>query len=249
MLERGGGFGHNSDDVDHFILGRMLIGEHQLARLRAYQPRVRPQQSLLQAAVAIILRDGENGTEFLMMQRAKHERDPWSGQMSFPGGKIDPQDENAKAAAVREAFEEVGAELTEADYIGQLDDLYGLKVDGIFSVHVACFVFKPQLTLALVANHEVADMVWLPLQYLSQRDNAHDYVHPNQTSLNMPSVMINQDKGQVLWGLSLRMLMTLHEVLGWPMSVLSAAQQAQLRDIENRELSPKGIDKITNRRP
>ena len=88
----------------------MLIGETELQQIRAYEPEFRPETSLLRAAVAIILRDNDQGTEVLLMQRAKHERDPWSGQMSFPGGKIDPEDVNSKATAVREAHEEVGAE-------------------------------------------------------------------------------------------------------------------------------------------
>ena len=225
----------------------MLIGEQALDTLRSYQPEERLETSLLKAAVAIILRDTEQGTECLMMQRAKHERDPWSGQMAFPGGKIDPGDADAKAAAVREAFEEVGADLTDDDYVGQLDDLYGLKVDGIFSVHVSCFVFKPNRELKLVANHEVADMVWLPMRYLNEPDYRHDFVHPRQASLSMPAVMIDAGKEQILWGLSLRMLANMHELLGLPMSVLSEQQHEHLRGIENRELDPDNLDRVTQK--
>lgn len=227
--------------------GKMFIGDRELALIRDYQPRFRSRESLLKAAVAIILRDGENGTEFLMMQRAKHDRDPWSGQMAFPGGKIDPGDANAKAAAVREAFEEVGAELTSDDFIGQLDDLYGLRVDGIYSVHVACFVFKVSRELNLVANHEVADMVWLPFTYLDESVNAHAFVHPLDSALNMPAVMINTDKDQILWGLSLRMLAMLHALLDWPMRVLSAQDHSDLESLDRRQLDKNTLDKVTKK--
>jgi len=180
-----------------------------------------------------------------MMQRAKHERDPWSGQMSFPGGKIDSQDKDAKAAAIREAFEEVGAELRDEDFIGQLDDLYGLKVDDVFSVHVACFVFKPQHELKLKANYEVADMVWLPISALDDRANAFDYKHPKDPALSMPAVMINESKDQILWGLSLRMLANLHELLNWPMQVLTEAEHTYLKGFETRNLSRENVDMIT----
>jgi len=225
----------------------MLISDQALEQIRAYQPKFRSEESLLKAAVAIILRDGAQGTEFLMMQRAKHERDPWSGQMSFPGGKIDPEDTDAKAAAIREAHEEVGAVLNDADYIGQLDDLFGLKVDGVFSVHVSCFVFKPKGRLDLIANYEVADMVWLPMKNLNAPKYAHDFIHPSQPSLSMPAVMINEDKEQILWGLSLRMLVTLHDILALPMNVLSAQQHRELREIERRELNPHNLDRITQK--
>jgi len=225
----------------------MLIGASEIQRIREYEPRMRPEASIIKAAVSIILRDGPHGTELLMMQRAKHENDPWSGQMSFPGGKIDPEDIDAKAAAVREAFEEVGADLRDHDFIGQLDDIYGLKVDGVFSVHVACFVFKPQRDLELKANYEVADMVWLPISALDDRANAFDYRHPKDPAMSMPAVMIDESKEQVLWGLSLRMLANLHELLEWPMQVLTEAEHTYLKGIETRNLSRENADKITKK--
>jgi len=225
----------------------MLISASDIQRIREYQPKTRPEESILKAAVSIILRDSENGTELLMMQRAKHENDPWSGQMSFPGGKIDPDDNDAKATAVREAYEEVGVELFAEDFIDQLDDLYGLKVDGVFSVHVACFVFKPQRELFLKANYEVADMVWLPISILDDRANAFDYRHPRDPALSMPAVMIDEGKEQILWGLSLRMLANLHELLDWPMQVLTEAEHGYLKGIETRNLNSESADKITKK--
>lgn len=225
----------------------MLIGRSELDLIREYQPKVQPEVSLMRASVAIILRDTKAGTEFLMMQRAQHENDPWSGQMSFPGGKIEASDANPQAAAMREAKEEVGAALSDDELVGQLDDLYGLKVDGIYSVHVSCFVFKPSKPLSLVANHEVADMVWLPLSYLHDANKAHSFSHPFDQAFSMPGVMIDEGKKQVLWGLSLRMLMSLYELLGWSMPVLTEEQMEILRNIENREMNRDNVDKITRK--
>ena len=215
----------------------MLIDDKKLDLIRQHRPEVKHQESLLSASVAIVLRDTEQGTEFLMMQRAHHENDPWSGQMSFPGGKLDPEDENHKAAAIREAYEEVGLQLTEDDYIGQIDDVYGLKANGVFAVHVACFVFKPKSAYTLLANYEVADMVWIPFSYLDERQNAIDHYHPHDLSLKMPAVSINPDKTQVLWGLSLRMLLILYQLLECPISVLSADEKKQMERIEKLEFN------------
>ncbi len=225
----------------------MKVGDKELRLIRDYQPEIRPEKSLIKAAVALIFRDGEQGSEVLLMQRAKHERDPWSGQMSFPGGKIDPEDVDPKATAVREAQEEVGVDLRDADFVGQLDDLYGLKVDDVFSVHVSCFVFKPRRALSLVANEEVADMVWMPISMLSDRSNAHNYKHPKDPALSMPGVMIDERKEQILWGLSLRMMANLYALLDWSMPVLSDDELDYIRSIEKRNLSKASADKITRK--
>ncbi len=218
-------------------MGMSHLDQTKLQTIRDYQPLQRSEQSMMQAAVAMILRDGQHGTEVLLMQRAFHPKDPWSGQMAFPGGKIDPEDDSAKAAAIREAYEEVGAELSDSDYVGRLDDLYGLKVDKIYSVHVACFVFKPDRELDLVGNEEVADLVWVPLAYMNDPNNGHDFVHPSDPSLAMPAVMINQEKSQILWGLSLRMLSNFYDVLGADIGALTESERALLRDIDERQLS------------
>lgn len=234
-------------------MGMRHLDNSQLQRLRDYQPEQREELSLMKAAVAMIFRDAkphpetgdEPGTEVLLMQRAFHPKDPWSGQMAFPGGKIDPVDNaSSKAAAIREAFEEVGVALQEEDYIGRLDDLYGLKANQVYSVHIACYLFKPSREISLTANEEVADMVWLPLSHLADRANAHDFVHPSEPSLAMPAVMINEAKQQILWGLSLRMLSNLHQVLGTDMSVLSDQEQVLLRELEKRKLSKAALENI-----
>ena len=47
----------------------MLLSPSDLDELRAYQPELRPQNALMSAAVAIVIRDGTDGTEILLMQR------------------------------------------------------------------------------------------------------------------------------------------------------------------------------------
>lgn len=229
-------------------MGQVIkITQRELARIADYRPQERKEPALMRAAVAVILREGVNETEFLLMQRAKHENDPWSGQMAFPGGKIEVFDASPKHAAIREAKEEVGAELAESDCIGRLDDLFGLQVDGVYSVHVACFVFKPKHILELVGNHEVADMVWLPLSFLDDRCNAHQFSHPFDRSLSMPGALIDAEKDQVLWGLSLRMLNNLYRVMERPMRVLSDDELRLLNQLEGRSLSDESAQSVKAR--
>ena len=76
------------------------------------------------AAVAIILREGGETTEMLMIRRAVREGDPWSGHMGFPGGRRDPSDTSNLRCALRETEEELGVDLLQCGIqLGELTDV------------------------------------------------------------------------------------------------------------------------------
>lgn len=212
----------------------MKISQQQQDVIKNHRPYQREVKVKTRAAVSIILRDSAMGTEFLMMQRAYDERDPWSGQMAFPGGKIDPCDDTVYDAAVRETDEEVSVQLRNDDYIGQIDDCYGIAVNGEYRVHVSCYVFKPNHAIEPVGNYEVADLVWVPFSVMTEVDRRHILDHPADSSMNFPAVMLNKDKNQILWGLSLRMVLSLFELLKLPVAIFTEADLNWLKNQEKR---------------
>ncbi|PLX94554.1 MAG: CoA pyrophosphatase [Desulfuromonas sp.] len=167
------------------------------------------------AAVALILRKGLNGPEVLLIQRASHPQDPWSGNLGFPGGRIDPEDETAYAAAVREVAEEVGLVLNEDNFLAQLDDHYGVRIP----VCVSCFVFyiagMPQ---DLVKNYEVSKAFWVPLNTL-QNPQKHQLatVSWHGKSIDVPGIDLGEQL-PVLWGLTYRFIRHFFAVIGTPLS-------------------------------
>src|SRR5579863_6444108 len=73
------------------------------------------------AAVAVVVRDTEEGDEVLLIKRAERDGDPWSGHIALPGGRVQKQDESFKATAVRETREEVGVDLdANASFLGYM---------------------------------------------------------------------------------------------------------------------------------
>jgi 8-oxo-dGTP pyrophosphatase MutT (NUDIX family) len=90
---------------------RSRVGADGLTLTRAGDFESRADGSLRLAAVALVLREGLEGAELLVIKRSEAERDHWSGHMALPGGRVEPSDESLLATAARETFEEVGLDL------------------------------------------------------------------------------------------------------------------------------------------
>jgi 8-oxo-dGTP pyrophosphatase MutT (NUDIX family) len=116
------------------------------------------------AAVAVVLRDAPGGPELLLIERARHPEDPWSGHMAFPGGRVDPGDSHAQAAAERETLEEVGLSLADAELLGRIDDIEGRHAGRPLSLVISAHVYHCAAPGALTLNHEVESALWVPLE-------------------------------------------------------------------------------------
>jgi 8-oxo-dGTP pyrophosphatase MutT (NUDIX family) len=171
----------------------------------------------IHAAVALVLREQPQGPEVLFIERAPHENDPWSGNICFPGGKVDRDDGGAKEAAVRETLEEVGIDLSDAFYLGRLSDITG----ALRPIRVSCFVFGLRRLGSLTLNDEVSDAFWVPLtQLLDPERYSEVRVSFSGRTLLTPAIRLPNDGKPVLWGLTYRLLM---EFLGLVRDRLSAA--------------------------
>lgn len=160
---------------------------------------------LKRSAVAMILQVRAGQLHILMIKRAEREGDPWSGHMAFPGGRMDRSDANGYAVAVRETREEIGLSLGETDEcIGRLSDLFARPRRGMFGMTVSPFVFRLDREAAFTPNHEVAEVVWVPLEFLSETANRQEMVMDIRgVKMAVPCYFY---EGRCIWGLSLMML-------------------------------------------
>lgn len=164
------------------------------------------------SAVAMILQVRAGELQILMIKRADRKGDPWSGHMAFPGGRMDKTDANGFAVAVRETAEEVGLTLgPEDECIGRLSDRSARPHRGTLGMAVTPFVFRLEREVELVPNYEVAETVWVPLEFLLDPDNREDMVWEYK-SIEVP-MQCYRYQGRRIWGLSLMMLDELMDLI------------------------------------
>jgi 8-oxo-dGTP pyrophosphatase MutT (NUDIX family) len=167
------------------------------------------------AAVAAILRDAGPGrdAEVLLIRRAEHPRDPWSGHMAFPGGRHDAGDASILATALRETREEVGIDLEEhGALLARLPDVLSPARTRRDALVISPFVFALRQEAPITfAPDEVAEVIWTPVGPLARDECAGtiDYAYEGKT-LTFPCWNLDQ---RVVWGLTYRMLTMLFEAI------------------------------------
>lgn len=172
--------------------------------LKHPRPALRDIPGHRRAAVALLLTQTGLGYQILFIERATHPGDPWSGNIAFPGGKVEPDDIDARHAAERETMEELAIDLSQASYLGRLSDFDGAHLPVLLS----CFVYGVPRSLGFVANEEVKDAFWVPVADLVDidRHGTHQFTFSGDR-FESPCIRLPFEDKPVLWGLTYRLLM------------------------------------------
>jgi 8-oxo-dGTP pyrophosphatase MutT (NUDIX family) len=177
-------------------------GTDRMLQIVAREQPIRP------AAVLIAVVDRPEPT-VLLTQRAAHLNDH-AGQISFPGGKIDPNDASPLDAALREAEEEVGLTRDFIEPIGYLD-LYATGFG--FRILPTVARVRPGFTLKINAA-EVEDAFEVPLAFLM--NPANHQIHSKEFRGMERSYYAMPFAERYIWGATAGILRVLYERIYLP---------------------------------
>ena len=158
------------------------------------------------AAVLIPLLLKESGLSVLLTQRTNHLRDH-AGQISFPGGRMDPEDQSPNDTALRESHEEIGLDPKRVEIIGHLPEY--LTVSG-YSVTPVVGLVQPQAEYVL-DTFEVADVFEVPLEFLL--DPANHQVRLWESEQGGRRFYSMPYENRFIWGATAGMLRNLYHLL------------------------------------
>jgi 8-oxo-dGTP pyrophosphatase MutT (NUDIX family) len=178
------------------------VGTDAMLQIIARERPVRP------AAVLIPVVEREHPT-VLLTKRAEHLNEH-AGQISFPGGKIDPTDPTPMDAALREADEEIGLKRAFIEPVGYLD-VYATGFG--FRILPTVARVRPGFELAISPN-EVDDVFEVPLAFLmdpvNHRLGSKEFRGMQRSFYEMPF------EERYIWGATAGMLRALYERIYLP---------------------------------
>jgi 8-oxo-dGTP pyrophosphatase MutT (NUDIX family) len=158
------------------------------------------------AGVLVPVMERRSGLTVLLTRRAAHLR-YHPGQVSFPGGRLEPGDRDVEAAALRETFEEVGIAPRDVDIAGYLEPV--ATITG-YSVTPVVGLVRPDVELVIDAS-EVQHAFEVPLAFLLDPANARHSTR-EVSGVQLPVVEFHY-AGERIWGATATIVMGLRRIL------------------------------------
>jgi 8-oxo-dGTP pyrophosphatase MutT (NUDIX family) len=189
----------------HPLYAAPVGGGWNLEELADLMPDVPP----VPAAVLVGMVPRSRGWHVLLTRRTRDLRHH-AGQVSFPGGRVEPGDVDACAAAVRETDEEVGIGAAQIQPLGYLDPVRtvtGFRVLPIVALLTPDYVARPD-------PREVDEVFEVPLDYLMAPANLRSIrIDVGGRPRSVLEFVDSGDSGRRIWGVSASILLNLRERL------------------------------------
>jgi 8-oxo-dGTP pyrophosphatase MutT (NUDIX family) len=148
------------------------------------------------SAVLVAVYRAADGAPMLLYTRRASTMRRHAGELSFPGGRIDPSDAHPLAAALREAEEEVGLSPRDVRVLGHLTDMtthYGVLVSAYVGLVEGAPPEEPR------SKDEVEEVLPVPVEWLLD-----DWRYEARAHVEMPDRAVHYWRlpGATMWGIT-----------------------------------------------
>lgn len=151
-------------------------------------------------AVSVLFKAEAADLWLLMIRRTENPKDPWSGQMAFPGGHADPRDRTLLDTAARETLEEVGIDVRGQVFLGCLRSVQPKNAPMV----VTPFLFLLSTEVHPTTSREAEEVLWIPMSFLLKRKNVSSIrVRIGRREAPMGCYVYLD---HIIWGMSFRII-------------------------------------------
>lgn len=154
-----------------------------------------------ESAVMILLYPHQDDTHLVLIERPTYEG-AHSGQISFPGGRVEPEDDSLATTALRETEEEVGVYRDTITVVGEMTDLYIPASRFLVYPFIGYVEEKPAF---VPEPKEVAQILEVPVRYLSQPHVRKETQMRLFNNMRVTTPYFDV-QGRVVWGATAMML-------------------------------------------
>ncbi len=143
----------------------------------------------------------KNGEDHILFTKRTETVEHHKGQISFPGGKRDIEDENLLQTALRESLEEVGIRPEDVDVLGDLDDEKTYVSNYIISPYVGVIPYPYTFK---TSPDEVGELLEIPISVLTDKSNFREEIQTSGEKRYRAYYFNYGD--EVIWGATSRIL-------------------------------------------
>ena len=161
-------------------------------------------------AVLMLFAESETGEPEVLLTERSHTMRSQPGQVSFPGGHVDPG-ESAEEAALREAWEEIGLVADEIEVLGELPMLYLPPAN--FGVTPVIGWWRDRGAVHVASPAEVHAIHHESIADLLDPENRVNVRHPS--GFVGPGFLIGPERDVLLWGFTAGIISRLFDFIGW----------------------------------
>jgi|LGVE01.1.fsa_nt_gb 8-oxo-dGTP pyrophosphatase MutT (NUDIX family) len=162
---------------------------------------------MVPCAVLVLLFEMD-GEYHLLFTRRSDKVEHHKGEISFPGGRVDPDDSDLLHTALREGAEEIGLHPHDVTILGRLDDISTVTTGFVVTPYVAMIPYPYQFQ---INTDEICELIFVPLQTLAEkyRVEASDWTWKGEKVT--PYKFCYQD--YIIWGATARILKQLLDII------------------------------------